>query len=145
MGMQVGADKKNDSVMPVMNVTPLVDVVLVLLIIFMVVAPLLDKQIWLRLPMKDNTQKNEPPPLDADKPVVLTVDAQGTIRVNQNVIDKAELRERLRKIFAARAEQVLYFDAADDAPYGVTVQVMDIAKQGGAKGIAILTEKVAGN
>ena len=145
MGMHVSTDKKNASVMPVMNVTPLVDVVLVLLIIFMVVAPLLDKQIWLRLPMKDNTQKNEPPPPDADKPVVLTVDASGTIRINQNVVEKSDLRARLRKIFAARADQVLYFDAADDAPYGTTVQVMDIAKQGGAKGIAILTEKVAGN
>lgn len=145
MGMNVPAGGKGGNVSPAMNVTPLVDVVLVLLIIFMVVAPLLDKQIWLRLPAKENAQKNEPPPLDADKPVVLTVDAQGTIRINQNVIEKSELRERLRKIFAARADQVLYFDATDDAPYGVTVQVMDIAKQGGAKGIAILTEKVAGN
>ncbi len=145
MGLQVSAGDKRDNVAPAMNVTPLVDVVLVLLIIFMVVAPLLDKQIWLRLPAKDNTQKNEPPPPDADKPVVLTVDAKGTIRINQNVIEKVDLRDRLRKIFAVRSDQVLYFDAADDAPYGVTVQVMDIAKRGGAKGIAILTEKVAGN
>jgi biopolymer transport protein TolR len=145
MGMNVSGGGKQGQVAPAMNVTPLVDVVLVLLIIFMVVAPLLDKQLWLRLPAKDNTVKNEPPPPDADKPVVLTVDAKGTIRINQNVVEKAELREKLRKIFAARADQVLYFDATDDAPYGVTVQVMDIAKQGGAKGIAILTEKVAGN
>ncbi len=145
MGMNVSSGGKGNQVSPAMNVTPLVDVVLVLLIIFMVVAPLLDKQIWLRLPKKENVEKNQPPPPDADKPVVLTVDAQGAIRINQNVIEKAELRDRLRKIFAARADQVLYFDAADEAPYGVTVQVMDIAKQGGAKGIAILTEKVAGN
>lgn len=145
MGMNVSSGGKGGQVAPAMNVTPLVDVVLVLLIIFMVVAPLLDKQIWLRLPIKENTQKNEPPPPDADKPVVLTVDAQGTVRINQNVVDKSELRDRLRKIFAARSDQVLYFDAVDEAPYGVTVQVMDIAKQGGAKGIAILTEKVAGN
>lgn len=145
MGMNVSGGGKQAQVAPAMNVTPLVDVVLVLLIIFMVVAPLLDKQLWLRLPAKDNTAKNEPPPPDADKPVVLTVDAKGTIRINQNVVEKTDLREKLRKIFAARADQVLYFDATDDAPYGVTVAVMDIAKQGGAKGIAILTEKVAGN
>ena len=145
MGMNVSAGGKGGQIAPAMNVTPLVDVVLVLLIIFMVVAPLLDKQLWLQLPKKDTSQKNEPPPPDADKPVVLTVDSQGTIPINQNVIEKVELRERLRKIFAARADQVLYFDATDDAPYGVTVQVMDIAKQGGTKGIAILTEKVAGN
>jgi biopolymer transport protein TolR len=145
MGMNVSAGDKSKNVAPAMNVTPLVDVVLVLLIIFMVVAPLLDKQLWLQLPKKDTAQKNEPPLPNADKPVVLTVDSQGTIRINQNVIEKPELRERLRKIFAARTDQVLYFDASDDAPYGVTVQVMDIAKQSGAKGIAILTEKVAGS
>jgi biopolymer transport protein TolR len=52
MGMNVSAGGKSGNVTPAMNVTPLVDVVLVLLIIFMVVAPLLDKQIWLRLPAK---------------------------------------------------------------------------------------------
>jgi len=143
MAMNVGSSGKN-SVAPVMNVTPLVDVVLVLLIIFMVVTPLLNKQLWLNLPKKDDDAKNEPPPADADKPVVLTVDAKGTIRINQNVVEKAELKERLRRIFAARSDQLLYFDAADDAPYGTTVEVMDIAKMGGAKGIAIVTEKLGG-
>lgn len=145
MGMNVSAGGKNNAVTPVMNVTPLVDVVLVLLIIFMVVAPLLDKQLWLRIPKKDDSTKIEPPPKDADKPVVVTVDAAGVVRVNQNVIEREALRDKLRKILAGRADQTLYFDAADDAPYGVTVQVMDLAKQGGAKGITILTEKVAGN
>jgi len=143
MAMNVGSSGKN-SVAPVMNVTPLVDVVLVLLIIFMVVTPLLNKQLWLNLPKKDDDAKNEPPPADADKPVVLTVDAKGTIRINQNVVEKAELKERLRRIFAARSDQLLYFDAADDAPYGTTVEVTDIAKMGGAKGIAIVTEKLGG-
>src|SRR5512145_834964 len=136
MGMNVSSGKQGN-VAPAMNVTPLVDVVLVLLIIFMVVTPLLNKQLWLNLPKKDEDAKNEPPPADADKPVVLTVDAKGTIRINQNVVEKVELKERLRRIFAARSDQLLYFDAADEAPYGITVEVMDIAKMGGAKGIAI--------
>jgi biopolymer transport protein TolR len=144
MGMNVSSGGKNGGVAPVMNVTPLVDVVLVLLIIFMVVTPLLNKQLWLNLPKKDEDAKNEPPPADADKPVVLRVDEKGTIRINQSVVEKAELRERLRRIFAARADSLLYFDAADEAPYGITVEVMDIAKMGGAKGIAVLTEKLGG-
>lgn len=141
MAMNVSSGK-GSGVAPVMNVTPLVDVVLVLLIIFMVVTPLLNKQLWLNLPKKDDDAKNEPPPPDADKPVVLTVDSKGVVHINQNVVERAELRERLRRIFAARTDQLLYFDAADDAPYGITVEVMDIAKMGGAKGIAILTEKL---
>ncbi|MDI1434386.1 ExbD/TolR family protein [Polyangium sorediatum] len=145
MGMNVSSGgKKGGAVAPTMNVTPLVDVVLVLLIIFMVVTPLLNKQLWLNLPKKDDDAKNEPPPPDADKPVVLTVDAKGAIRINQTEVSRAELRDRLTRIFAARADKLLYFDAADDAPYGITVEVMDIAKRGGAKGIAILTEKLGG-
>ncbi|WP_136924306.1 ExbD/TolR family protein [Polyangium aurulentum] len=142
--MQVSGSEKKGVAQPVMNVTPLVDVVLVLLIIFMVVTPLLNKQMWLNLPKKDEDAKNEPPPPDADKPVVLTVDEGGVVKINQTVVERGELRERLRRIFAARSDQLLYFDAADEAPYGIAVEVMDIAKMGGAKGIAILTEKPGG-
>ena len=143
MAMNVSSGgKKGGTIAPTMNVTPLVDVVLVLLIIFMVVTPLLNKQLWLNLPKKDDDAKNEPPSPDADKPVVLTVDAKGAIRINQTEVSRVELRDRLTRIFAARADKLLYFDAADDAPYGITVEVMDIAKRGGAKGIAILTEKL---
>ncbi len=144
MAMNVSAGGKNSAVTPTMNITPLVDVVLVLLIIFMVVTPLLNKQLWLNLPKKDEDAGDQTPPPDADKPVVLTVDAKGAIRINQNEVPRAELRDRLQRIFAARADKLLYFDAADEAPYGITVEVMDIAKRGGAKGIAILTEKLGG-
>ncbi len=76
--MQVQSDAKPyDDI----NITPMVDVVLVLLIIFMVVTPLLTKQFWLNLPKDDKSDVAPPPLRDADQPVVLTVDAQGTIRV----------------------------------------------------------------
>ena len=138
MGLSTGG--KKSAVAPVMNVTPLVDVVLVLLIIFMVVTPLLSKQFWLHLPKKDDTVMT-PPPADAEKPVVLSVDTKGVVRINQTEVSKAELKDRLSRVFAARTDNVLYFDAAEDAPYGVTVEVMDIARRGGAKTIAILTKK----
>jgi biopolymer transport protein TolR len=141
MAMGLSSGGKKSAVAPVMNVTPLVDVVLVLLIIFMVVTPLLSKQFWLHLPKKDDTQKDEPPPPDGEKPVVLSVDSKGTIKINQNEVAKAELKDRLTRVFAARTDNVLYFDAAEDAPYGITVEVMDIARRGGAKTIAILTAK----
>ncbi len=141
MAMNVSAQKRA-AITPSMNVTPLVDVVLVLLIIFMVVTPLLTKQLWLNVPKKDDkAEKEPPPPNDADKPVVLTVDEAGVIRVNQKVMSKDELKGHLPRIFAARADGVLYFDAADNAPYGVTVEVMDLAKRSGARSLAILTEK----
>ncbi|WP_437566447.1 ExbD/TolR family protein [Sorangium sp. So ce542] len=142
MGMSVpqGGARKG-GVAPSMNVTPLVDVVLVLLIIFMVVTPLLAKQLWLNLPKKDDSAKLSPPPDDATKPVVLTVDERGVIRINQTEVQRGELKERLARIFAARSDDVLYFDAEDEAVYAVAVEAMDAARMGGAKTIAVLTEK----
>jgi biopolymer transport protein ExbD/biopolymer transport protein TolR len=143
MAMNTSSGGKKGAIAPAMNVTPLVDVVLVLLIIFMVVTPLLTKQLWLNLPQKDDTRAAAPPPEDADKPVVLTVDAAGVIRINHTEVAREALSERVARILAARADGLLYFDAADDAPYGTTVDVMDRARRGGARSIAILTEKTA--
>jgi biopolymer transport protein TolR len=124
---------------PQMNVTPLVDVVLVLLIIFMVVAPLLSKQFWLQLP-KQEANPADPP--SENKSVVLSVKKDGTLAINGADLPKNELRDKVSRVMAARADKVVYFDAADDAPYAITVEAMDLARQGGAKTIAILTNKV---
>jgi biopolymer transport protein TolR len=139
MGMAVGASgSKRGRAAPEMNVTPLVDVVLVLLIIFMVVTPLLAKQFWLQLPKQEASA--EPP--TENKSVVLTVKKEGTLAINGADIDKKDLRDKVSRVMAARSDKVVYFDAADDAPYAITVEAMDLARQGGAKTIAILTTKV---
>jgi biopolymer transport protein TolR len=142
VGMSIGSASrsKRPQVSPQMNVTPLVDIVLVLLIIFMVITPLLSKQMWLQLPKQDD--KAEVAPSD-NKSVVLTVDAKGALAINGAEVPKQELRDRLERIMAARSDKVLYFDAADGAPYASTVEAMDIAKQGGVKTLAVLTTKVA--
>jgi biopolymer transport protein TolR len=139
MGMAVGGGGKKGQVTPQMNVTPLVDVVLVLLIIFMVVTPLLSKQFWLQLPKQEETKSATP---EENKSVVLTVEKSGTLKVNGSPIEKTELKDKLSRFMAARPDKVVYFDAADDAPYATTVEAMDIARQGGAKTVAILTKKV---
>ena len=140
MSMAGGAGKKKIRATPAMNVTPLVDVVLVLLIIFMVVTPLLSKQLWLQLPKQDNKAAAEPP--SENKSVVLTVKQDGTLGINGTDIPKSELKDKVTRVMAARADKVIYFDAADEAPYAITVEAMDLARQGGAKTIAILTNKV---
>lgn len=124
---------------PEMNVTPLVDVVLVLLIIFMVVTPLLAKQFWLQLPKQD--AETAPPPTE-NKSVVLTVKKDGAFALNGAAVEKNELRDRVSRVMAARSDKVIYFDAANDAPYANTVEAMDLARQGGAKTIAVLTASV---
>ena len=122
------------------NVTPLVDVVLVLLIIFMVVTPLLTKQFWVHTPKQEKEEVTpEQAQQDPTPPLVLRVDADRAVTVNGAPVDVAELAERLKRMFAARDDHILFFDAADDAPYGFTVEVMDKAREGGAVTIAALT------
>jgi biopolymer transport protein ExbD/biopolymer transport protein TolR len=119
-----------------MNVTPLVDVVLVLLIIFMVVTPLLTKKLWIPLPKNEKVE--EPPPDDV-KPVVISVARDGAVRLNAQEISRAELGDRVARVLAARADEVIFFDADGETPYGDAVSVMDIVRGAGAR-IAVLTE-----
>lgn len=134
-------DHSRARVRPSMNVTPLVDVVLVLLIIFMVITPMLVKQLWMHVPQKQvsasDADKTEPEPSQS---LVLSLRRDGTIRVNKEKVTAAELPERLSRFFAARREHVLFFDADDDLPYGRAMEVLDLARGGGAAHIAILTE-----
>lgn len=139
MAMQLGGARGKGPA-PDMNVTPLVDVVLVLLIIFMVMTPLANKRFWVHTPKqeKQEVQKQEIT-ADPEPPLVLRVEADTTIKVNGVAVAFDELPGRLRRMFAARDDHILFFDAADDAPYGFAVQAMDRAREGGAVTIATLT------
>ena len=139
MAIQVGSTHGKGPA-PVMNVTPLVDVVLVLLIIFMVMTPLLNKKFWIHTPKQEKKEvEKDKLENDPQAPLVLHVASDKTITVNGVAIGFEELPERLRRMFAARDDHVLFFDAADDAPYGFAVETMDRAREGGAVTIATLT------
>jgi biopolymer transport protein ExbD len=137
MAMTVGGGGKSTA--PEINVTPLVDVVLVLLIIFMVVTPLLTKKFWLHVPKQDERSENRPAPNDQE-PLVLSYRKDGVIKVNAQVIPRVDLQLRLSRMLAARPDNVVFFDADGDADYGEAVQVMDLARGSGAVTIAVLTE-----
>ncbi len=141
MGFAVGGPKKKGA-QPAMNVTPLVDVVLVLLIIFMVITPLMTKHVWMRVPVKDDATATPPPTDDPNPPVVLTLKQDGSLQVNQDVVSRDELSNRLGRIFAGRADQVLFFDAEDDVPYDDAMQVLDLARNA-VKTVAVLPERPA--
>jgi biopolymer transport protein ExbD len=143
MAMTIGAPG-GKGVVPQMNVTPLVDVVLVLLIIFMVITPLLAKNFWVHLPKQDK-EKVTRQQMEADPmpPLVLRVGPGRTVQVNGAEVPFDELAPRLLRMFAARDDHVLFFDAADDAEYGFAVEVMDQARAGGAVTIATLPTALA--
>jgi len=134
---------EEDGVVPQMNVTPLVDVVLVLLIIFMIITPLLAKRFWIHTPVQQKEEVDAATPDDPNPPLVLYLGADRTLRINGSPIPYDELVERLQRMFAARTDHVLFFDAEDQANYGFVVEAMDRAREGGAVTIAALTTPLA--
>ena len=144
MGMHVGdsgGGKRRTGAKPAMNVTPLVDVVLVLLIIFMVVTPLLTKQLWLNVPPKPE-ENSPPPPAEVMPPIVITLGADGVTKVNSEAIAKEQLAERVVRLVNARPDKVVFFDAASDVPYGQALEVMDLVRGGGVETLAVLADEL---
>jgi biopolymer transport protein ExbD/biopolymer transport protein TolR len=145
MAIAVSTQKGSKRPQPDMNVTPLIDVVLVLLIIFMAMTPLMNRQFWVHTPeqKKEEVEKEE---LEQDPtpPLVLRLEADGRMAVNGTDVTLDELPLRLRRMFAARDDHILFFDAADDTPVGMALTAMDRARDGGAVTIAALTEPLGG-
>jgi biopolymer transport protein ExbD/biopolymer transport protein TolR len=142
MAFEVGGSGGKHKVRPSMNVTPLVDVVLVLLIIFMVITPMMVKQFRLHVPRKDDKPAEQPEEVadDSQVSVVLSVRADGSVWINRDRVELATLPDKLERIFAARADRVLFFDADDSIAYGDAMEVLDAARGGGARDIAVLTD-----
>lgn len=141
MAMKLGAaggKGGGEAVAPEVNVTPLVDVALVVLIIFMVVTPLLVRQVNLHLPSPDTNAA--PPPASEEVPIVLSVDAKGIVRLGRDEVDGDELKRRLPRMIAASTSKIVHFDADDTLPYADAVRVVDTARGAGANKIAIVTK-----
>jgi biopolymer transport protein ExbD len=137
MDLNAGGKPK---VRPDMNVTPLVDVVLVLLIIFMVLAPVVTKNFFVRLPPADEKDEELAQANDPSRPLVLSVRNDGSTQVNGTDIARPELPVRLERMFNARPDNVLYLDGTDDAPYGSVVSAIDLARVGKASPVVLLTK-----
>jgi len=143
MGMSIGGTGRRGRATPEMNVTPLVDVVLVLLIIFMVITPMMAKQFWLNLPTKPKEQEPvDPAQDDGPGPIVVTVNQQGQIRINRDVVSDKEFPQRLTRVLAAKGDRTIFFDAHDKAPFGRASQALDMARGSGATTIAVATESI---
>jgi len=126
------------------NVTPLVDVVLVLLIIFMVVTPLLEKDIAVRVP---NAEKVEQPTEVPPDQIIVHVKSDGKLDINLRDIDDGEYITSLKTRLEPRntADKVVFFVAEDQANYGRLVWAIDSAKLAGAETIGIATEPLPSN
>src|SRR6185437_8220689 len=121
------------------NITPLVDVVLVLLIIFMVVTPMLEKDIDVRVPATEQVEERSEVPPDQ---LVVYIDGQGELSINKEKVPKSEYVDRLRGILSRKPvnDKVVFMVADEQTNYGLLLQVIDGAKQAGADTIGMATE-----
>ena len=117
------------------NVTPFVDVMLVLLIIFMVTAPLMQQGIQVDLP-ETTTQAIKL----QDEPLVVTVKEDGSPFLANQAVPIEELTEKLEAILDARGDENVFLRADEDAPYGAVAKVMAAIQNAGAPGIGIVTD-----
>ena len=118
------------------NVTPFVDVMLVLLVIFMVTAPMMQSGIGVNLPQAETDSK------PAEEGLTLTVTKDQYVHVGESVININLLERRLTEYFANRPKKVVYLQIDKDVPWGYGVRVMDITKKAGIEIIGVITEPI---
>jgi biopolymer transport protein TolR len=135
MAFRIGEDDDN-GVMADINVTPLVDVMLVLLIIFMIAAPMLHQGIEVNLPRSSARVL----PVRQDDALILSINADGIVYLDKTPIHPSQLVERLLPILESRQDQHVFLKGDRDVPYGQVVDVLDVLYRGGITQVGMVTE-----
>ena len=127
---------KTQSALADINITPLVDVVLVLLVIFMITAPVLQSGIEVAIP-KTRTVKEI-----SEQRVVVTIDSKQNVFLGDNPVNVNELPQRLRSASGTSSKKIIYLRADERVPFGAFASVMDAVKQAGITNISIVTRPI---
>jgi biopolymer transport protein TolR len=119
------------------NVTPLVDVMLVLLIIMMLIAPMLQKGVNVKLPEAGNTVDKP----DKQEQTVVAIDSANQFWVNGLAVDKGSFADKVKTVLEDKAEKVVLIRGDQDALYSAIMQAMDDLRKAGIENIGLITEK----
>jgi len=133
--MAFNQNTDHDDVMSEINVTPLVDVMLVLLVVFIVTAPLLTNAIHINLPKTERVATPDEP-----KAVTVSVDAQGTIHLDKHEVALSALEHEITALNHERPDLTLYLQADDASRYGIVANVMAAIERSGVSKVAVITE-----
>ena len=133
MAMQLGGSTgiKSD-----INVTPLVDVMLVLLIIMMIVAPLLQQGVPVRLPLAANSSEK---PETQDQTVV-TIDRNKDVYLNGKAVAAGQMETRIKEILEDKSDKIVIIKADEEAPYSAVMDTMDELRHAGIEDMGLITE-----
>ena len=136
MSMSVGGGKGS---MSDINITPYIDILLVLLIIFMVITPVRQMDLDVKVPQQQEAEAPQPQAADV---IVVSIGESAQIAINQEQVSIANLGRELQKIYSARSNKNMFVSASPRLPYGDIVRIIDIAKGAGVGEIGLITEEI---
>ena len=136
-GGGTGGTGDDDQVLADINVTPLVDVMLVLLIIFMIAAPMLHQGVEVALPRAEATNL----PMRTEDPLVVSIDRDGNVYLREEQVAPADLVDRVKEQIAGRENDSVFLKGDREVPYGRVIEVLDVLHQGGIVHVGMITEK----
>jgi biopolymer transport protein TolR len=137
MAFNIGGGDDDDPVLADINVTPLVDVMLVLLIIFMIAAPMLHQGVEVALPRADATNL----PMRVEDPLVVSIDRDGNVYLQETQIAAEDLVDRVSDQIKARGDESVFLKGDREVPYGKIIEVLDILHRGGIVRVGMITER----